>query len=50
MTFLPIVARELRVRARWRSTWLVRTGVAVLALAVTVVMSFSLAFGAAGAG
>jgi hypothetical protein len=38
MTFLPIVARELRVRARWRSTFLVRTAVAVLAMAVTVVM------------
>jgi hypothetical protein len=50
MTLLPIVARELRIRARWRSTWLVRTGVAVVALAVTVVMSFSLAFGATGAG
>ncbi len=38
MTFLPIVERELRVRARWRSTYVVRAGIAVLAMAVTVVM------------
>jgi hypothetical protein len=40
MTFLPIVDRELRVRARWRSTYVVRAAVAVLAIAVTIVMLF----------
>ncbi|HMJ90451.1 MAG TPA: hypothetical protein VK530_11570, partial [Candidatus Acidoferrum sp.] len=50
MTFLPIVDRELRVRARWRSTYIVRAAVAVLAIAVAVVMMFFAAVGGPGAG
>src|SRR4051812_46579867 len=46
MIFLPIVDRELRIRARWRSTYFVRTGIAVVAIAVTVVMLAFTAFGA----
>lgn len=49
MTFLPIVDRELRVRARWRSTYVVRAAIAVLAMSVTIVMLFFAAVGGPGA-
>lgn len=48
MTFLPIVDRELRIRARWKSTYFVRAGIAVIAIAVTVVMSIFFLAGASG--
>ncbi len=50
MTFLPIVERELRVRARWRSTYVVRAAVAVVAMAVSVVMLVFAAVSGPGAG
>lgn len=50
MTFLPIVDRELRVRARWRSTYLIRVAIAVLAIAVTIVMLFFAAVSARSVG
>jgi ABC-type transport system involved in multi-copper enzyme maturation permease subunit len=50
VTFLPIVERELRVRSRWRSTYVVRTGVAVLACAVAIVMGLAAIFAGPGIG
>ncbi len=41
MTFLPVVERELRQRARWRSTYWIRGAIAFLA---TAVVSFVLMF------
>ena len=38
MTFLPIVARELRVAARKDSTWWTRFGAAFIALVVGVLV------------
>lgn len=48
MTFLPIVDRELRVRARWRSTYLVRAILAVIAIAVAIVMMMFMAVAGPG--
>jgi len=42
--FLPIVGRELRIRARWRSTYVMRTGVAVLSIAAAIVMTMGAVF------
>jgi hypothetical protein len=38
MTFLPIVTRELRIRARWKSTYWWRCGAALAASAIAVTM------------
>lgn len=38
MTFLPVVERELRTRARWHSTYWLRCGAALLASGVAAVM------------
>jgi hypothetical protein len=49
MTFLPIVERELRVRARWRSTYVVRAAIAVVVIAITIVMMLFVGIGGPGA-
>jgi hypothetical protein len=49
VTFLPIVDRELRVRARWRSTYVVRAVLAVFAISVSTVMMIAMSVGGPGA-
>lgn len=48
MTFLPMVERELRERARWRSTYWVRGGAAFLATAVAMFVLMFLSGAAPG--
>ena len=49
MTFLPIVDRELRIRARWKSTYWVRGAVALTAILIAGVMLLFAGMAAPGA-